>query len=285
MASKLLLILGITLCVCSCGTIKEEIWIYPDQKAELEFSMELGKEMSDPFSSSLSSLLGNFSGGDSSSLQPKITGNFTIMGLPVNNEEMAIDTTLFLKGNPEIRYDSILQQIVALDSTQCLSETQQAQFAQQLHNLLTDSRIRFRNNVPGYFMVFSLKTGKTDLQELYSLGNYMKMLMADGKNNLQKKESFLFRLEKNSFKRGQLAFWQDIFSLAGDNSGNMDFIQIFLNKMKMKEFVSIVHLPGKIKSVTNPVSILSADRKTATTTLTREELDQGKSFESIIKFK
>lgn len=285
MANKLFLILWIVLGSWSCGTIKEEIWIHPDQKATLEFSMELGKEMSDPFSSSLSTLLGGISGSDSSGIQPKITGNLTIMGLPVNNEEVVLDTTLLLKDYPEIGYDSILKQIVELDSTQCLSETQRAQFAQQLHDLLADSRIRFQNNVPGYFMVFSLKTGKTSLQELYSLGNYIKILIADHKNNFQKEKSFLFRLGKNSFERGQLAFWQDIFSLTGDKDGHMDLIQMFLNKMKMKEFVSIVHLPGKIKSVTNPASVLSTNRKTVTTTLTHEELEQGKSFENIIKFK
>ena len=241
----------------SCGTIKEEIYIYPDQTAEMEFSMELGKSMSESFSTTLGSLLTNNLKSNNNA-QPKITGNFNIMGLPVNNEESTVDTIIYLKDIPSLQYDTIHRAIAEIDSTKKLSGEQQARLAHQLHQVLNNSSLRFRNNVPDYFLVLSLKTGKTDIQELLSMGRSLKTILADTASALGQENTFFFRTDKKTFERGSFSFWKDaLFTFTGGPQGEPNFLEMLMNGMKMKEFVSIVHLPGKVKSVSNPASVIS----------------------------
>lgn len=281
--NKLIAFLFIAFTTVSCGTIKEEIWIDADQQIQLEFSMALGKEMTAPFAKAFGSLFGgNFSAD--TSFHPQITGNFSVMGIPVNNQDIVLDTLIYLKDMPELQYDSILFMVTKSDSAQKMSLSQQQNFSRKLYRLLSSTVVHVQNNSPECFLFVSLKTGKTPMDELTEIGHGIKTIWED--SIYRKPNAYFFTFNKRRFERGSLSLWDKAAyqTNISDDGGMNRFIEALLKQMQIKEWISVIHTPYEIKNTTHPESRLSADRKTVTVSLTPEDIKAGKTFENKITF-
>lgn len=283
--NKITIALCLAITLIGCGNLKEEVWIYPGQRAQLAYSMELGKDMADPFAEAVGAML--FQTKPDAKVKPKYTGSFSLMGAPVNNQGITVDTTVYFRDMGEYTYDSLLLYIVQTDSLHRLNSTQHEELAGKMYELLSNASFHVSNNTPKHFLSFSFRTDTVALKDLYTIGRYYKTLLLNPGDTLHSPEDFMFSTEKGKFLQGKMSFWKDMlsFGAATGQGQQMNFLETLLQSLKPQQYLTVVHLPGQIKSVSHPLSVISEDGCSVTTTLSAQDLEGGVTFENVIKYK
>lgn len=282
--NKLTIALCLAVILTGCGNLKEEIWIYPGERAQLAYSLELGKEMADPFSQAMGSALLHTK--PDAKVKPQYRGSFSLMGAPVNNQDVMVDTTVYFRDMSEYTRDSLLLYIVQVDSLNRLSSGQRGELAGKLHGLLHHASVHVGNNTPGHFLQLSVRTDTVALEDLYTIGRYYKTLSQQD-DTLHNPADFMFTTARGKFLQGRISFWKDLlnFGFVSTQGGGMSFLESMLQNCKPQQYLTVVHLPGKVKSVDHPLSVISEDGRTVTTTLSAQDLEGGVTFENVIKYK
>lgn len=280
--NKIILFLILAFTVISCGNMQEDIRIYSDKQVEIGLSLELDNDMSSSLSQIISAFLPNSL--SDSLLKSSYKGSITFTNALQNNQNFSWDTLIYFKDCPELHYDTIYSFITEMDSVRRLTDVQQKEFAQKLSNLFRTSYLQLYTQP---VLTLSFKTGKTKPEDLVQLGHYLKQMLTDSVITFDGREDFVFLLEKGTFKRGKLSLWQNLFPSIGfvSSGGDHNFMDQFRPLMKTQQHISVIHLPGKVKSVTHPLSRIGQDKKTVTTILTYQDLEQGTTFENTIQYK
>lgn len=258
--------------LCSCGELKEEIWVYPNKDVRLEVSISMGKEqgsgMLSPALGLLNACLGN-DAMDGSSIAER-----------AESENFAFDTVILLKNQPALRYDSLLLDITRKDRQNLFTKQEREKLARALNRLTQASQVSFNADSRKNSFTMAFKMGRTSWNDLLLVGQGMQKMNATY-DAASANSNFFFTIEKDRFIRGNYLInanvlnlrlqdrYAGIVKLLGDNNYT---------------YVSIVHLPGKTVHTDNALSVISNDGKTVTTTLTLDDLSAGNTIGNTVQF-
>lgn len=271
---NIVLLIAILLTLCSCGELKEEIWVYPNNDVRLEVSINMGKEQGVEMLSPALGLLDACLGSNaeiSSSIAER-----------AERDGFMFDTVISLKNQPALRYDSLLLMLNRKDQQNQFTKQEKEKLAKAINHLAQVSQIAFNADSQKNTFMMAFKMGRIGWNDLLFIGQGLQKMNKIYNVASTDPDHFLFTVEDNRFVRGNYLINASALNLRLQ-SGYSGLIKLLGNNDY--KYISIVHLPGAVQKTTHPLSVISNDGKTVTTTLNLDALNARTTIGNTILFK
>lgn len=284
---KRLLLAVVTLfTLCSCGEVKEEVWV-TNSDIRVDVTWDMTKEPSTGGFSfgSLLSKLGSYIPSSVNTALMKTA--FEQMGVPYNGQTK-IDSTIYVDKLAFFNYNNLLAVIKSKDSKKILSSKEQAALAEALTRAAKGAWAKCNIDCAANKYIFKVHTEWVDLDDFNTISKNLykidKEYGLDLHNAFAGCNSFLFAITNKGFTRGTCDYAR-LIDVNGDGPFASDSrVKYIFGEGKSYEMVSVFHLPKRVRSMSNSRAKLSSDKQTVTLKLTASDMSGGRTPANDIRY-
>ena len=276
---RFLLIIFAAFTLCSCGQVKEEIWVNQDEQLKFDITWDMTKEpISGGFSfGSLLSKLGSYMPASVNTTLMKTA--FENMGIPYNGQTK-IDSTIYVDKLAFFNYDNLLAAIKAEDTRKVLNNKEQVALAKALCNAAKGAWANCNIDCVANKYIIKVHTEWINIDDFNTISKNLYKIdeeygldlhyAFEGCNN-----SFLFYPSNRGFVRGTCDYAHLIDVNGSGPFASDSRVKYIFGDGKSYDMVSVIHLPKKVSSMSNKSAKLSSDKKTVTLTVTASQMAAG----------
>ena len=275
--------------VSSCGEVKEEIWLDNNENINIYVDWDMTKASSEG-NVGLGSLLGMLGKMVPSSVNQQMVKS--IMGqLHMKYDgRNTIDSTLFFKDIPYLRYTSLMQIMEKKETKKILSSSEREELAQAVERFSKNGYAQCNIDLEKNIYKMKIRTGNFSLADFKTMSYAFKRLNSAYELNADNVFAgtdwgMFFDISKRKFKRGKCDYARTINMGAGSKYAEDQKLQMIFGDNKNYDFISIIHLPGKVKKISNSLSKIRLDEKSVITKIKPSQMSAGGTVENEISFK
>ena len=287
--SNIIMLFFLAMIVSSCGEVKEEIWLDNDENINIYVDWDMTKASSEG-DVGLGSLLGMLGKMVPTSANQAMVKNIMEQLHIKYDGRNSIDSTLFFKDIPYLRYSSLMQIMQQKETKNILNSSEREELAQAVERFSKNGYIQCQINLEKNLYKMKIRTGNFSLTDFKTMSYAFKKLNTAYELNADNVFAgtdwgIFFDISKRKFKRGKCDYARAINMGAGSRYADDQKLQMIFGDNKNYDFISIIHLPGKIRKFSNNLSKIGLDEKSVITKIQPSKMSAGATVENEISFR